>query len=461
VNKRIVIIGGGPGGYVAAIRASQLHNQVIIIEKAELGGTCTNKGCVPTKTLFKSANAFWEINKAAGLGIHASEVSINFSEVMERKRKVVAQLVEGISYLMTKNRIRVIKGTANIWDARTVMIMGTNERIEADNIIIATGSKPASLNIEGFDSGNVMNSDEALEMQQLPESMLIIGGGYVGIEFAQIMHRMGVKITVVEAMPNILPSEDAELAIILQGILQQEGIEIAPKAVVTRIEADRTGRKRVYFKTDDGEGVKVVDKILVAVGRDPKIGDLGVEKVGVKLDHNNYILVNEKMETSIPGIYAIGDVVGGIMLAHAASAEGKCAVENIEGFRSIMNYRTIPKCIYTSPEMAWVGLTENEAKEKYEDSIMIGRFPLIGNAKAQILGEPIGIVKIIATKDGHQVVGLGILSPHATELIGEAVLGMHSEASFGYFATSIHAHPTVSEAIAEAALNLEKKAIHG
>lgn len=271
---------------------------------------------------------------------------------------------------------------------------------------------------------------------------------------------MGVSVTLIEMMPQILPSEDTELAQILEGILRQEGIEIFTNATVKKIRTNENGSKGVFYTTKHGDNEKVVDKVLVATGRIPETSDLGLDKLGIHLDNRNCIVVNEKMQTNIPGIYAVGDVVGGIMLAHVASAEGKCAVNNIAGISNNIDYRKVPRCTYTSPEMACAGLTEVQAREKYGNDIMIGRFPLVGNSKAVILDEGSGLVKLIAEKKYQEILGIGILGPHATELIAEPLLGMRSEATITDLADSMHAHPTVSEAIMEAALSVEGKAIH-
>ena len=459
MSSKVVVIGGGPGGYVAAIRAAQLNSEVVLIEKDELGGTCLNRGCIPTKTLLESADTFWKVKEqGAALGISTPGVFLDFSAVNKRKQNTVKQLVSGVEFLLNKNKVSVVRGVATIIDPRTVKVAGRDEEIRADSIVIATGSVPSTISVPGIDSEGVMDSDEFLNLEQIPGSVAIIGGGVVGIEFAQIMHRMGAAVTVIEMMPQILPNEDLELAQMLESILKREGIEVFTNATVSEIKATEDGSKAVLFSTQDSSGERVAEKVLIAVGRNPAVNGLGLEKLGINLNENQ-IVVDEKMQTNVPGVYAVGDVVGGVRLAHVASAEGKCAVENIAGIDASMNYRVVPRCIYTSPEVACVGLTEAQAKEKYND-VIVGRFPLAGNSKAVITGETNGLVKVIAESRYGEVIGVETLAPHATELIAEAVLGMRLEATVDDFASAVHAHPTVSEAIMEAALNVKGKAIH-
>lgn len=458
--KNITIIGGGPGGYVAAIRAAQLGAQVTLIEKDTLGGTCLNRGCIPTKALLQSADILAEIRNAAAFGISAEKVSLDFSAVTKRKEAVVKQLVAGVTSLMRKNNINVIKGIGTLIDAKTVGILGESDKISADSIIIATGSKPSTVPIKGIDEPGVITSDEALTMEQLPKSTVVIGGGVIGLEFAQILHKMGSKVTIVEMMPQILPTEDTEIANALENILKKDGMEIFTNATVTSIRSAKPDEKVVSFTTKDGNGEqeRIAEKVLLSVGRRPDTDDLGVNNLSLAVDKGR-LVVNERMETNIPGVYAIGDVIGGLMLAHVAMEEGKCAVENSLGADCKMDYRATPRCVYTSPEVAGVGLTEAEAKEEYSD-IKVGRFPFKASGRALILNETAGMVKIITDAHYGQILGVHILGPQATELIAEAVLGIKMEATFDDIASTIHAHPTLSEAMMEAALNAGGKTIH-
>lgn len=458
--KNITIIGGGPGGYVAAIRAAQLGAQVTLIEKDTLGGTCLNRGCIPTKALLQSADILAEIRNATAFGISAEKVSLDFSAVTRRKEAVVKQLVAGVTSLMRKNKINVIKGIGTLIDAKTVGILGESNKISADSIIIATGSKPSTVPIKGIDEPGVITSDEALTMEQLPKSIVIIGGGVIGLEFAQIFHKMGSKVTIVEMMPQILPTEDTEIANALESIFKKDGMEIFTNATVTSIRSAKPDEKVVSFTTkdDNGEQERIAEKVLLSVGRRPNTDDLGVEKLGLTTDKGR-LVVNERMETNLPGVYAIGDVIGGLMLAHVAMEEGKCAVENSLGADVKMDYRAAPRCVYTSPEVAGVGLTEAEAKEEYGD-IKTGQFPFKASGRALILNETTGMVKIIADARYGQILGVHVIGPQATELIAEAVLGIKMEATFDDIASTIHAHPTLSEAMMEAALNAGGKTIH-
>jgi len=460
MTKRIIIIGGGPGGYVAAIRGAQLGAQVTLIEKDTLGGTCLNRGCIPTKALLQSADILAEVRNATTFGILAEKVSIDFSMITKRKEAVVKQLVNGVASLMKKNKIEVIKGTGTLIDSRTVEILEKGDRIKADSIIVATGSKPSTVPIKGIDQLGVMTSDEALTMEQFPSSILIIGGGVIGLEFAQIMHRMGSTVTIIEMMPQILPTEDAVIANLLQGIFEEDGIEIFTGATITDIKSAEKEGEVVSFTTRNGERVeeRMVQKVLLAAGRRPNSDDLRIDKLGIATDKGN-LIVNKRMETNIPGIYAIGDVVGGSMLAHVAMGEGKCAAENIMGGDLEMDYRAVPRCVYTSPEIATVGLTEAEAKKEYGD-IRVGKFPFIANGRAMTLNAIKGMVRIIADARYGQILGVQILGSQATELIAEATLAIRLEATFDDIASTMHPHPTLSEVMMEAALNVREEAIH-
>ncbi|RJQ86918.1 MAG: dihydrolipoyl dehydrogenase [Desulfobacteraceae bacterium] len=460
MSQKIAIIGGGPGGYVAAIRAAQLKNEVTLFEKDQLGGTCTNRGCIPTKALIHSANVYWQARNSQAFGIKIPQVGLNYPAVLERKDAVVKRLVSGVGLLMKKNRIKVIKGEATLSNAQTISVLKTGEKITADKIILATGSVPAGFPTESFDQKGVISSNEALALEQLPSRLVIIGGGVIGIEFAQLMHRMGVKITVIEQMGSILPAEDNETVRVLSDLLEKEGLELITGAGVKRIEADGKGGKLVVFGLNGKDHIRSADLVLVATGRKPCTSNLGLESLGIPLTDKNHIVVNERMETGVPGIYAIGDVTGGIMLAHAAMAEGICAVENACGIGRPMNYRPIPRCVYTAPELASAGLTEAEAKAHYGDKLKIGRFPLMANGKAAILNENEGLIKIVAEPKYGEIVGVTMVGPHATELIAEAVVAMSLEAGFEDLAAAVHAHPTVSESMMEAALDAGKMAIH-
>ncbi|MFC1981271.1 dihydrolipoyl dehydrogenase [Chloroflexota bacterium] len=458
-STNIVIIGGGPGGYIAAIRAAQLGAQVVLIEKDTLGGTCLKRGCIPTKALLQSANTLTLVKKAEVFGVFAEKATLDFSLAMKWKETVVGSLVGGVSSLMRKNKVNIIKGTGILIEPKRVKVLESKEEIKGDSIIIATGSKPLMIPIKGINESGVMTSDDVLVMNQLPQSVLIIGGGIVGLEFAQILGKMGVKVTVVEIMPHILPGEDVELTQMLEAILREDGIDIFCGGKVTDIESTAQGAKRVLFTTaDGGNAMRMVEKVLLAMGRCPYTDDLGIEKVGIALD-NGRIVVDERMETNIRGVYAVGDVVGRLMLANVAMSEGRCAAENAMGLDSKMDYRVVPRCIYTSPEMAAVGLTEAEANKKYQD-VQVGRFPFIANGRALTLNETRGMAKIVTNSKYGEILGVHIIGPEASELIAEAALAIKLEATPQEIASCIHAHPTLSEAVMEAALGVEGRAIH-
>lgn len=456
-EKNIVVIGGGPGGYVAAIKAAQAGASVTLIEKDKMGGTCTNRGCIPTKALLETSNLLSSIKEAEQYGISVNDVFINYSKVLERKNRVVKQLMSGVEFLMKKNNIKVIKGTGKIIDSKKVEITGNYEKIEADNIIIATGSVPVNIPIEGGDGRDVINSNDVLDMEILPKSVVIIGGGYIGIEFAQFLNDMGCKSTIVEMLPQILPTLDSEIAEMFEDQLRGRGVEIFTDAKVMSIKDTKKGKK-VIFETKEGQKAKQADKVIIAVGRKPEVKDLGVEGIGIMLNKGR-IMVNERMETNVSGVYAIGDVVGGIMLAHVAMAEAECAVDNIFDVTTEIDYRAVPKCIYTSPEIASVGMDEVEAMKKYNE-VKVARFPYIANGRAVILNETNGEIKLIADSKYGEILGVHIIGPYATELIAEAVLAIKMEATVEEVSKTIHAHPTVSEAMAEVAFGIQKKTIH-
>jgi dihydrolipoamide dehydrogenase len=453
IKSNVVVIGGGPGGYPAAIRAAQMGAQVTLIENKDLGGTCLNRGCIPTKALLHSANLFHQTMKASLSGIITAKVKLSFPKVMEHKDGIIKNLVGGLGSIIKSNDITVVKGTGTFMDSKTIRIVETNQVIKADRIIIATGSVPLKLPIKGVDLPGVITSDEALFLQRLPKSILIIGGGVIGIEFAQIFGRMGAKVTVVEMLPQIIPHEDSEVVAKLQAMLVKEGIEVYTNTTVKEIKA-RGNKKVVSFS----EKEKVVDMVLLALGRVPFTEGLGARTIGLEM-REGAIAVNEYLETNVPGIYAVGDVIGNYMLAHVATSEGEHAAQNALGKIQRMDYKAVPRALYTSPELGSVGLTEEEAKEKYGE-IKAGRFPLVASGKALIEGEKGGMVKVIVEPKYRKVVGVHILSPHATELIAEAVLGIKMEASVDEFAQTIHAHPTLSESIREAALDVDGGAIH-
>ncbi len=460
MSKSITIIGGGPGGYVAAIRAAQLGAQVTLLENDTLGGTCVNRGCIPTKSLLHSVEIVNTLRNASAFGITTGEISIDFSVIAQRKEAAVQQLVAGIKTILKKKGVRVIKGTGTLVDSRTVAVLEQNEKITSDAIVVATGSKAFIPPLKGANQPGVMTSDEILKMVEFPKSVVIIGGGVVGLEFAQILHHVGSRVTIIEMMPRILPVEDEEITNMLTNILSKDGVEIIAGATVTDIGSKGQDEKEVRFTigVSKQEQKRTGEKVLLASGRQPYTGDLGTQKVGIEVKGSR-ITTNKRMETSVPGIYSIGDVTGSVLLAHAAMEEGKCAVENIMGPSREVDHTLIPRCIYTSPEVAAVGLTEALARSEY-GNVKIGRFPFVANGRALANGQASGMVKLIAESKYGQILGVHIIGANATELIAEAVLGMRLEATFEDIGTTIHAHPTMSEALMEAALGASGMAIH-
>lgn len=455
----IAIIGGGPGGYVAAIYAGKKKAKVCLIERDELGGTCLNRGCIPTKALIHSANIVSEIKQAKRFGIITRDVQIDWNTIQKNKETIVKTLTKGVENLLKANGVKTYKGTAKLLDKNTIEITyqtGQKETITAQKIILATGSSPVIIPIPGYDLPGVITSDEALSLEELPESMLIIGGGVIGIELGYIYNTMGVDITIVEMLPQILPRQDEEIQKELRKILERQGIKIYTNSKVKAIE--KTEDKLITtFETQEGVKQITTDRVLMAAGRKPnteavKDLNLDIQKTGITVD--------EYLRTNIQNIYAIGDVTGKSMLAHVASHQGITAAKNALGQNKKMDYKVIPGCIYTSPEVASVGLTEEEARQKYKDNIKIGRFPFIASGKALTLGERQGFVKIISDSKYNEILGVHILGPNATELAAEAALAIKLECTAEELADTIHAHPTLSEAVMEASFDLLGEPIH-
>lgn len=453
---KVIVIGSGVGGYPPAIRAARMGASVTIIEKDLIGGVCLNWGCIPTKSLLQSAGVADTIRRSDTFGIHCPDFEIDVGAVMNRKASVVGQLRSGVEKLLQAKKVRIVKGSASLRDASTVEIVETGEKIAADRIIIAAGSRPLRLPVPGAEDPRIWNSDDFLQMKRLPKNAAIIGGGVIGVEFAQILHRLGVPVTVIEMMDHLVPGTDREIALALQGSIETEGIPVFTQAVVEKIGHSRSGHT-VAFKHQGSARTLEAERVIVAAGRKPDLGSLHLDRIGLAHE-NGVIRVNDRMETNMPGIYAVGDVVGGLMLAHKATAEGECAAMNAMGHEKRMRYKAIPACIYTSPEVASVGLTEEAAREAYD--VQVGRFPFHGCGKAVILDQTYGMVKVISEKRYGEVLGVHIIGPHATDMIAEAVLGISMEMTVEELAEAVHPHPTLSEAIMEAAQTLHGGAVH-
>lgn len=450
----VVVIGGGPGGYVAAIKAAQLGKRTAVIEKRNLGGVCINRGCIPTKALLRSAEALKEVKESAKFGIVDLDVStakLDLNIVQKRKETVVGQLTAGISGLLKKNGVTVINGEGKLKDKNTVIAEG--KEYTTGYVVLATGSSIKSLPITIDSAMDVLTSDDALNLTETPDSIAIIGGGVIGIEFAYFLASIGSKVCVIEFLDRILPMVDEEITAQVTGMLKGMGVEIYTSAKVTEITKDSV----LFEKNGKQESVKV-SKVLMAVGRSADLGGIECDKLGIKTERGA-IVTDLSLKTSVDNIYAIGDVNGKAMLAHTASMEGIIAVENICGHNKVMDYDKIPSAIYVQPEIASVGLTEAQAKEKY-GSVKVGKFPMFANGKAKVAGEENGLIKVIVEPKYNEIVGVHMFCIHATDMISEAVVAMNLESTAEEVAMSIHPHPTVSEIYHEAFHAAIDKAIH-
>ncbi|MEA4848971.1 MAG: dihydrolipoyl dehydrogenase [Clostridiaceae bacterium] len=458
--KRIIVIGGGPGGYVAAIRAAQLGAKVVLIEKERIGGTCLNVGCIPTKVLLHTAEIYSEVKAAQDIGLKVPSVEVDWEGLQNRKEDVVNQLVDGVKGLLAANNVDSIEGSAEFVSRNKIRVTkkdGSATDIEADAIIIASGSSPFIPPIEGMMLDGVIDSSGALSLKKLPPKMVIIGGGIIGVEFATAFNSLGCDVSIVEMLPYILPPIDREIADILYAKLIEKGIKIYNNAKVLSVK--KIGNLLSVNVQIDGKEFSVEgEKILVSAGRRADTDKLNLQAVGIAAE-KGYITVDERMETSVKGIYAVGDCTGKNMLAHVASRQGEVAAENLMEIDSIMDYKTVPACVYTKPELAYAGLTEEQAVQKGIE-YKVGRFPLTANGKSIILNEYTGLIKIIADKKYNEILGVHILGPRATELITEGALAIRLEATVEEIVTTIHAHPTVGEALQEAALSVDNRSIH-
>ena len=460
-EKDIVIIGGGPGGYVAAMAAARLGGKVTLIEKDELGGICLNWGCMPTKALLRGVELLESIEAGKEFGIQTSGTTVDFSKMSARKDRAVKTLVSGVGGLMKSNGVEVIKGKARLISPREIQVEDEKKQTAtygAKKVIIATGSVSARLPIPGAQLPGVIDSTGALQLKKVPESMVIIGAGPIGLEFGTIFAAFGAKVTVLELLPQILPAEDAEIASALEKSLKRYKMEMLTKCQVKEIAEAAGGKLRVKAVLGEGEKSFEAEVVLVAVGRSPNVEGLGLQEAGVRAGKKG-VEVNSRMETNVPGIYAIGDVTGQWLLAHFAFAQGEVAAENLMGHEVEMDSRVVPRCVYTLPEVASVGISEKEAREAGRD-IKVGRFPFSANGKATVYGERTGMVKIVADAKYGEILGVNIFGPHATDLIGEAVLAMRLEGTAQDIAQAIHPHPTLTEALKEAALDVDGMALH-
>ena len=459
MSKHIVIIGGGPAGYVGAVRAAQLGAKVTLIEKGTLGGTCLNVGCIPTKALLASAAAYGHFKSAGQFGLKADNISFDWGAVQKRKERVVKKSTAGVGLLLKSRAVEVMTGNARLLPGKKVEVTdkaGSTRALEPDFILIATGSEPVTINIPGAGLPGVVDSTGALSLAEVPKELLIIGGGVIGCEMADIYSTFGSKVTIVEMMPQIIPGEDAEAAKVLYQALVKHGVDIHLEARVEEIKQAGSGLA-VTVKLKDGQALEIpAQNVLMSVGRRASIKGIGLEEAGVAIERN-FIKVDAKMETSIDGIYAAGDCTGGWLLAHVASAEAEAAVENMMGHPAGLDYSSVPRCVYTHPEIASVGILE---RPENKDDILAGKFPFSASGKASCLGQPEGFVKVIADKLSHEIIGGVIAGAQATELVAELSLAVSSKITLEELASSIHAHPTLHESVREAALQALGRAIH-
>ncbi len=466
-NFDVAVIGGGPGGYVAAIRSAQLGKKTALVEKdSTLGGTCLNVGCIPTKALLESSDAYHAAShRFAEHGVQVASVELDLSKLMARKQGIVTDLTGGIAMLMKKNKIKVFQGKGSLEDARTVLVSTEDgeERLHAEAIILATGSTPIELPFLPFDGTHVVSSTEALSFDKPPKSLAVVGAGAVGLELGSVWARLGSEVTVIEIFDRIAPFADKQLSQALLRGLKTQGLDFKLNTKVTGAELPETTGENIRLTLENAKGESetlACEKVLVAVGRRPYLEGLGLENIGLEPDDKGRIPVNDHLCTSVEGIYAIGDVVRGPMLAHKAEEEGIAVAEHLAGKAGHVNYDAIPNVIYTSPELAQVGWTEAEAKENGK-TVKVGKFYFKGNGRAKTLGDDGGLVKVVADAETDRVLGVHIVGPHASELIAEATLGLEFSASSEDIARTSHAHPTLSEALKEAAMAVEKRQIHG
>lgn len=447
------VLGGGPGGYVGAIRLAQLGKNTVLIEEDKVGGTCLNRGCIPTKALLHSADIYEQVLHASQYGISADNVTFDYAKIAKRKNNVVKKLRGGIEFLLKKAGVTLVKGSGVLQGKNSILVDG-KDLIEAKSIILATGSKPARVPIDGIDTQGVINSDGVLSLTEVPESLVIIGGGVIGIEFATLFNALGKKVTVIEMLPQILTGVDEDIAIKMRKLLKKKGIEIFTSARVTKIESGV-----VCSFEQDGKQLSATGQLcVVAVGRTPNTKGIGLEEAGVKLT-KGFVDVDETMRTSADGIYAIGDITGKMQLAHVASEQGLVAAHNIAGQLKQMHYNIIPACIYTTPEIASVGLDEKTAKEKGY-TVKLGSFQSAANGKSMITGEKDGIIKVVTDEKTGEILGAQMMCTRATDMIAEICAVMNAEGTIEELSDTIHPHPTVSEMVMEAAHDVHGMCVH-
>lgn len=452
----VLVIGGGPGGYVAAIRAAQLGAKVTLAERAEIGGTCLNRGCMPTKALLHSSEVYELATNSADIGIIGRDVAVDWPRVQATRQSVSDKLTGGVRALMRANKVTVVEGEAKFTGPKTVKV--GDKTLNPDKIIIAVGSKPVMPPIPGLkECPACIDSTDCLKLDHIPESLVVIGGGVIGVELGSVYRRFGSKVSVLELQDRILPQMDGELAELAAAQLVAEGMDLRTGAKVTRVDTTTNGAA-VHAEIGGKDTVFEAEKVLVCVGRSPNLEGLGLDKAGIAVE-GGFIKVDKRLETSVPGVFAVGDCSGRLMLAHAAMAMGEAAAENAMGGEAGFNEDMSPACAYVGPEIAGVGYTEERAKELGIEYI-VGRFPTSANGRSLVSGCTGGLIKVLAGPKFGEILGVHILAPSATELIEEAALAIRLEATLDELTDTIHCHPTVAEALREAALAAQKRAIH-
>lgn len=457
----VAVIGSGPAGYVAAIRAAQLGFEVACVEREYLGGTCLNVGCIPSKALLDASERYeWIREKAGEIGIGVGELSLDWAKMQEHRQAVVDASTKGVRYLFDKNDIEHVAGEAAFVEPGMVEVTGEDgsRRVRAEHVILATGSAPIALPDHPFDGERIISSTEGLEREEIPERLVVVGGGYIGLEMGSVYLRVGSEVVVVEMMDTILPGMEADLAREAGKVFAKQGFDIRTGTKVTGIETTDAGVE-VAVSGDDGEETLSAEAVLVAVGRRPVIDGLNLDEIGIETDEKGFVQVDEHFHTGVGNVYAVGDVIGGPMLAHKGMEEGVVAAERIAGRQSEMDYFPIPAIVYTHPEIASVGMTEEEAREAGHE-LRIGRFPFSANGRARCMNETTGFVKMIADAESDRMLGCHILGARAGDLIAELVAAAAFRGSAEDVALTVHAHPTLAEAVKEAALDVHDEVVH-
>jgi len=461
-GKKLVIIGGGPGGYLAALRAAQLGLEVTVVEENKVGGICINVGCIPTKYLLHQTAVYHQLKANKNLEGPVQELKLNWQKVQQGRQAVVDRLVKGLEFLLTRNKVKIIKGRAKVVGPGQVLVKTEKEELSllADKIILATGSRPADFPFLRFDGKKIISSTEALSLNELPRSLLVVGAGAIGLELGSVYQRLGTEVTILEIMPTILPGTDKTSAQRLERILKKQGLKIFTQMKIEAAEAGETQVRLKGVSQADGKPFEFsAEKVLIAAGRRPNVEDIVWDDTLLKKQKGNFLEVNERGETSIPGIYAIGDLVGGKLLAHKAYHDGIVAAENAAGHEARVDYRAVPAAIFTEPELATVGLSQEEAEAQGLE-IKVGEFPLQASGRALTMDSTDGLVRVIADKKTDEVLGAHLLAPHASEMIPVLTMAVSRRMKLKDVDSIIYIHPTLSESIPEAALKASGLALH-